>query len=83
MPGFARPVPRLPVLPVSSPKYQIDTLELWNFGIDTLGITFLHIINVHIAVLQLVLRAQKEIAEEHLQELCGGVNLLLRNGQGN
>ena len=68
---------------MSSPKYQIDTLELWNFGIDTLGITFLHIINVHIAVLQLVLRAQKEIAEEHLQELCGGVNLLLRNGQGN
>ena len=33
---------------------------------------------MHIAVLQLVIRAQKEIAEEHLQELCGGVNTLLQ-----
>ena len=39
---------------------------------------FLHIINVHIAVFQLVIRAQKKIAEKHFQELCGGVNALLQ-----
>lgn len=51
---------------------------LWNFEIDTLGMAFLHIINVHIAVFQLVIRAQKKIAEKHFQELCGGVNALLQ-----
>ena len=43
-----------------------------------MGLIAVHIINVHITILQLVIRAQKEIAEEHLQELCGGVNALLQ-----
>ena len=57
---------------------QSIKLILWNFGIDTLGAVLTHIINVHIAVFQLVLRAQKKIAEEQLQELRGGVNALLQ-----
>ena len=42
------------------------------------GCIYIVITYKHIAVLQLVIRAQKEIAEEHLQELCGGVNTLLQ-----
>ena len=57
--------------------FQSVKLRLWDFRIDTLGFV-IHIVHVHISVFQLIFRSQNQIAEEHFQELCCGMNAVLQ-----